>query len=104
MKAKRLRVIVLVLVGLSLLVLATRFRPSGEPAYEGKPVSVWFKEYAYASNAPAARISLGSTLTLRGGRTVLFRIDPAGRVVTLQTPTNRTAQITWRDPAWEALE
>jgi hypothetical protein len=36
MKAKRLRVIVLVLLGLLLLIVAIRYLPSGEPTYEGK--------------------------------------------------------------------
>ena len=48
------------------------------------------------------------------GRMVLMQIDPAGRLVTLQAPTNPAAQIVWlqqqmsptsmRDPAWEALQ
>ena len=108
MKAKPLRVIALVLVGLSLLVVAARFLPSGEPIYEGKPVSVWFKEYAFASNSPATPVSY--TLKSGGLTTSGMRMMP------LTAFTNRAQQILWLrqqmmmpyspppDPAWEALQ
>ena len=41
MKAKRLRVVGLVLAGLTLLVVAARFLRSDEPTYQGKTVGVW---------------------------------------------------------------
>jgi len=110
MKAKPLQVIILALVGLSLLVVATRFRPSGEPLYQDKPVSVWFKEYAFASNSPAPRAGY----MLNSGGLI---VRPASGMQTLPAPTftNRAQQLLWLqqqmvmpyppppDPAWEAL-
>jgi hypothetical protein len=121
MNATRARRVVFVLVGLCLLaslalllVVASGFWSSDEPTYEGKSVSVWFKEYAYASNAPAAPLRNLGARRMPDGRMVLMQIDPAGRLVTLQAPTNPAAQIVWlqqqmsplpaRDPAWEALQ
>ena len=119
MKARRARRIVSVLVGLCLLaslallfVVTTGFWSTAEPNYEGKSVSTWFKEYAYSSNAPAAQPRTMGTRIQPDGRMVLMQIDSAGRLVTLQGPTNRAAQIAWiqqkmspqRDPAWEALQ
>src|SRR6187401_2941620 len=111
MKAKRLRVIVFVLLGPLLLIVAFRYLPSGEPTYEGKPVSVWIKEYAFSTNAVVAPQTLGTSI-LPDGRRVLLQVNPTGGVVTLLAPTNPAAQIVWlqqqlkppRYPAREALQ
>src|SRR4029450_9733590 len=111
MKAKRLRVIVLVLLGLLLLIVAIRYLPSGEPHSEGKPVSFWIKEYPLSTNALVAPQPLGTSI-LPDGRRVLLQMNPTGGVVTLLSPTNPAAQIVWlqqqlkppRYPAREALQ
>jgi hypothetical protein len=121
MNARRARQIVFVLVAICLLAsltLLVNFAAgwwfADEPTYEGKPVSVWFREYAYASNAPAARTRNLGVRIQPGGRMVLTQVTPDGRLVTLSAPTNRAAQAAWlqqqmspmptRDPAWEALQ
>lgn len=119
MNAKHARWILYLLVGICVLTslvllifLASNWWSADEPAYEGKPVSVWFKEYAYASNAAAMRVQNLGARRMPDGRMVLMQIDAAGRLVTLQAPTNPAAQVLWlqrqmpptRDPALDALQ
>src|SRR5688572_7885601 len=99
MKASRTRRILFVLAGICLLtclallvIFTSGWWSADEPTYEGKPVSVWFKEYAYASNAPASPRQPVGTRVLPDGRMVLTQITRDGRVVTLPGSTNRAAQ------------
>ena len=57
MKAKRMRVTILLLAALLLTVFVTWLWPSREPAYRGKTVSVWFEEYARAGNPGFVRVT-----------------------------------------------
>lgn len=53
MKPKRSHFVLVAGVGLLLALVALPFLGSNQPSYQGKPVSVWFKAYAYSSNTPA---------------------------------------------------
>jgi len=111
MKTKRLVVIGPVLAGLALLLILARHFRSDEPTYQGKPVSVWFKEYALGTKTVFAWPQTpGTRATMPDGRTALIQSTPAGNVVIVLATTN-AAQTVWfppqtkpsRDPAWEAL-
>ena len=52
MKPKRWHFVLAAGGGLLLALVALPFLGSNQPSYQGKPVSVWFKAYAYSSNAP----------------------------------------------------
>jgi len=100
MNAKRLCVIGLVLAGFAFLLFVSRFLRSDEPTYQGKPVSVWFKEYAFASNAVLSTVS-----GIQGGRTVIGQITFGSRMIALSS-SNAPVRI-WSvtpDPAWTALQ
>jgi hypothetical protein len=111
MKAKRLRVIGLLLAGLVLLLAVIRFWPASGPTYRGKRVGVWFIEYAFATNpAPVSNLVLGKSSS---GQNVIFQMEPGGRLVTVSSAsTNLAGQLallqTLRnpgpDPAWKALQ
>jgi hypothetical protein len=60
MKTKRLLVIGCLLACLELLVVARRFWPANEPTYQGKPDSVWFKEYVFTTNGPCHLLGMTS--------------------------------------------
>jgi len=109
MNAKHARQIVLVLVGLALLaclvllvIVVRGLWSADEPAYEGKPVSVWFREYAYASNS-AFYTASGMPI----GRTVIFPAGSGKRpVLTSSLSTNLQVRVWYptAGPAWAALE
>jgi hypothetical protein len=94
------------------LFLATLpFRGSKEPAYQGKTVSVWFKEYAFATNALIRKRVVGY---LPDGR--VFVMQPASKGDTIKVEQVSTNRPNWtadlrsrfeappRQPAWEALQ
>ena len=110
MKLKRLGVILVVLAGLLLLAAALPFLRSNEPAYEGKTVSAWFKEYAHATNA-TTQLQLPN-LTVQGRAILLRAMSNGANIKMLQALTN---QLFWvggirpemaapREPAWKALQ
>jgi|ERR1043166_133936 HEAT repeat protein len=112
MKAKRLYVIGFVLAGFALLLAFARLLHSDEPAYQGKPVSVWFKEYAFASNSPALAVwSYHSD-----GRRLIVQTSSGIHPILLPIFTNSAQQILWTQlqisqmrsspphPAWVALQ
>jgi len=106
MKAKRLRVIVLVLAILILLIAVARFLSPNEPTYQGKSVSVWFKEYAFASNSRVLGYGVA-------GRNLMVLTSSGSRTIRLPVFTNYVQEIVWveqqmsptaPDPAWVALQ
>ena len=109
MNAKHARQIVLVLVGLALLaslvllvIVVRGVWSADEPTYEGKPVSVWFREYAYASNSAFYTAS-----GMPSGRTVIFPAGSGKRPVLTSSPSTNLQVRVWyptADPAWAALE
>jgi len=109
MKTSRTRLILFVLVGICLLaslallvVVASGLWASNEPVYQGKPVSVWFREYAYASNS-----ALYTASGMPGGRTVIFPTGSGKRPVLASAPSTNLQVRVWyptADPAWAALE
>ena len=117
MQVPRLRLLVVGLAGLCLLagiaLLVTVLNGTGhEPIYRGKPLSLWFREYAFSSNAPVQTVS---ARIQPGGQMVLTQIR-GGTQVRIVGPTNSAALAAWlrvqmppslanaRDPAWDALQ
>jgi len=109
-----------ILVGLCLLAVLAFLvklgpRATSDAEYRGKPVGLWFKEYAFASNPPAGPIVSANVMRDGSGRVVLVQRTAAGTVTTT-SPTNAAAQIAWLraqmsgqrlpapDPAWDALQ
>src|SRR6266496_3458274 len=102
MKATRLCVIGLALAVFAILLVRACFLRSDEPTYQGKPVSVWFKEYANATN-PALFTVSGT----QGGRMIIPQAAFGGRVVMVSPPSTNFQVRAWflsPDPAWVALE
>jgi hypothetical protein len=109
MKPKRWILILVVLVGL--VYLATLpFLGSKEPTYQGKTVSVWFKEYAYGSNTATRPIATNLTPPMHA---VLAHAKsngvPPQVLFALSNQYARWAsadlyEIPPRDPALEALQ
>lgn len=115
-RQRRTAVVLFGLGGLAVIVAGVALGPwaNREPVYQGKPVSVWFREYAFASNAPVGPGQIVSARIQPDGRMVLTQII-GGKQVTVTGPTNLAAQGAWlsqqmsaprlppRDPAWDAL-
>jgi hypothetical protein len=108
MNARRARQIVFVLVAVCLLaslvllvIFAAGLWSADEPTFEGKTVSVWFREYAYASNS-----ALYTASGMPGGRTVIFPAGSGKRPVLTSSSTNLQVRVWYptADPAWDALE
>ena len=107
MKAKRLLVIGLVLAGVGFVFILARLFASREPVYQGKRVSVWFKEYAFATNLvmPTVRYPVA-------GQGIIVQRMPDGRAAVVSSPSkNLQSQIVWFQslppesaPAWIALQ
>lgn len=83
MKAKRPWFIIFILAVLALALVTGRWLFFEEPTYAGKTVSVWFAEYAYATNAVGPQPA----------RIVFINQKPVWQMATPAPP----------DPAWEAL-
>src|SRR6266850_6233257 len=110
MKVKRVCAILLLLGGLVVLAVIGRRLPSSEPAYQGKTVSVWFKQYAFATNS-AVRTSVLS-FSPSGRALIIQNTSTGGTIIPLQLSTNRPNWIAEfrssyespADPAWLALQ
>ncbi len=89
-----------------LIIMFGTHQPSTEPTYQGKPVSLWFREYAFRSNLPIASSIKGIT---RDGKSVLLQVGNNGSV-TLRTMSNLNSivriefQEAQPDPSWTALK
>ena len=119
MRVRRLRLMILGLVGLCILagigLLVTVLNRSGQgPVYRGKHIGVWFREYAFSSNAPVLAQTIGARFA-PNGQVVLTQIRN-GTQVNIIGPTNPAALSVWfkaqvgtvgtsaPDPALEALQ
>jgi hypothetical protein len=117
MQVRRLRLLICGLVGLCILAgiaaLVTLLNDRSEgPVYRGKHVGIWFREYAFSSNATVRTVAVK---VRADGRIVLTQIR-AGRQVDIVMSTNSpgfpallSAQtaVGWPstgDPAWNALQ
>ena len=122
MQVRRLRLVILGLTGLCFLaglaLLLTVLTGAGrEPVYQGKSLSVWFREYAFSSNTPVVAVGAPIIAARAGwdGRVVVTQMR-AGKQVNIIGPTNPAAVPALlrvqmgaagrpaSDPAWDALE
>ncbi|MCL4785572.1 MAG: HEAT repeat domain-containing protein [Verrucomicrobia bacterium] len=109
MNAQHARRILFVLVGICtlislvlLVIFAAGWWSADEPTYEGKPVSVWFREYAYGSNSALPIVS-----GVRPCLTVIFPAGSGKRPVVTASPSTNSQLRAWyptKDPAWAALQ
>lgn len=109
MKSKRWMLVIVVLLGL--LFLATLpFHGSKEPAYQGKTVSVWFRDYAYGSNTTTRPVVANLTPPMHA---ILAHAKSNGVLPqVLQTMSNHLSMLTSaqlsrtppREPALDALQ